>query len=455
VTVTDGNGCEVTNEVIITEPEALSLTGTTSTSTTCYGGNDGTITAGDIVGGVPPFEYSINNNDFQDSKVFNNLPSDSYTIFIRDANDCALQDFVSVEQPDELSADISKINIDCKGDNTGEISFSNIVGGSGQYEFKIEGPDSRDWTETTSFSDLLAGDYSIYIRDLNNKNCEINLNSNLNLSEPANTLTATYTATRTTRFGSPTGTATVNAAGGTSGYFYEWRKVGDESFLQNTQTATDLLAGDYTVMVRDSKGCTLSEPIPVEIIDNVDAQIIKTTRCLDSDDRLRTSTFQVDIDLIQGGVGDPSTDFQYYWEFGQNAQPANSGSYSNNYQQIHTVNYTAKGDKVITLWIKDGSGFESSYTFDQFVGECFSGCDGGSSQDFTIDEDNYFIGDKDGNKLTNTNCLTATEKYLYIDITKASNAHTLDVEMIYHTTLNENTIVPGRLLRCFGTVIGS
>jgi len=62
------------------------------------------------------------------------------------------------------------------------------------------------------------------------------------------------------------GTATVNPSGGTAPYTFSWAPSG-----QTTQTITGLSAGNYSVTVTDSNGCsatdliTITQPIPVVI----------------------------------------------------------------------------------------------------------------------------------------------------------------------------------------------
>ena len=55
----------------------------------------------------------------------------------------------------------------------------------------------------------------------------------------------------------------MTASGGTPGtgpdYTYEWNTVP----IQNTETATGLGAGTYTVIVTDDNGCTASETVTI------------------------------------------------------------------------------------------------------------------------------------------------------------------------------------------------
>src|SRR5204863_3385056 len=75
--------------------------------------------------------------------------------------------------------------------------------------------------------------------------------NNVHLSEP-DKIEGTTTTTNSTCGGS-TGTATVTPSGGSGTYTgYSW----NSSPVQNTQTATGLPAGTYTVTITDNTGCT-------------------------------------------------------------------------------------------------------------------------------------------------------------------------------------------------------
>ena len=159
----------------------------------------------------PTYQYSLDNENFQSLTEFTGVRADEYTVFVVDSNGCALQDFITVDQPDEVSANISKANLSCNGDSSGSINISNSAGGSGEYEYSI---DNNTWQSENNFAGLSIGDYSVYIRDRLSPSCAILLDDALKITQPE-LLTATATSTRTTAYGSATGSATANPAGGT------------------------------------------------------------------------------------------------------------------------------------------------------------------------------------------------------------------------------------------------
>src|SRR5690606_16006294 len=101
---------------------------------------------------------------------------------------------------------------------------------------------------------LPAGPWTVVLTDANN--CTIQ--DIVTLSNPA-LLTVTLDSTDVLCFGDATGTATANPQGGTGNYSYNW----NTSPSQNTQTATGLPIGTYSVVVTDDNGCITTGSILV------------------------------------------------------------------------------------------------------------------------------------------------------------------------------------------------
>jgi large repetitive protein len=84
--VTDGAGCVSKDTVQIKQP-AAPLTAVTTTQPVCVGSN-GSITM-NASGGTPPYRYSSNNGaSFQNDPVLANLPAATYSVVVKDANNC-------------------------------------------------------------------------------------------------------------------------------------------------------------------------------------------------------------------------------------------------------------------------------------------------------------------------------------------------------------------------------
>ena len=68
LTVQDDHACTISENFSITEPNELEMTTPSVTDVTCNGGDDGTLQAGEMTGGTPPYNYSIDNSSFWDKQ---------------------------------------------------------------------------------------------------------------------------------------------------------------------------------------------------------------------------------------------------------------------------------------------------------------------------------------------------------------------------------------------------
>ncbi|MEM6966485.1 MAG: gliding motility-associated C-terminal domain-containing protein, partial [Bacteroidota bacterium] len=92
----------------------------------CFGEEDGAILIDSIMGGTPPYLYSLNFQPFQSSPIFANLPAGDYDILIEDAEGCqtfALLPLTALNEVElELGDDIS-INIGESAEVSVQLGF--------------------------------------------------------------------------------------------------------------------------------------------------------------------------------------------------------------------------------------------------------------------------------------------------------------------------------------------
>ncbi|MFD0976415.1 LamG-like jellyroll fold domain-containing protein [Salinimicrobium gaetbulicola] len=428
VKVKDATGCIREDEITITEPGALQYTppasgsSTTTTPESCFEAFDGAIQVnGTITGGTGIYEYSVDNITFTSNPI-TGLASGDYEVFIQDSNGCRLSQVLNatVAGPDELAADIDYEDASCYQTHSGSITISNPSGGnSTPYSFRLNGGTWQTNSTPTGyqFTGLAAGTYVVEMKD--NSGCSKELTT-ISITEP-DALIPNITTTRTTTYGSTTGTATADPTGGNGGYNYQWKDPSGNVFA-STKTVTGLRGGTYELTVRDAEGCTVSENFT--IFDAVTAEISAISVCMETDDTIRTSTFQVDLEQTQGGDGEPYT-FNYSWDFGEGASlpPGTTGI------GPFEVSYSTIGDKTITLTVTDQSGTVTVHTFQHYVGECFETCD--SSKNFEAYNDSFYIGDINGVKMKTDECDDNTPMYIWFIVSKSSNVYRLYSEFIY------------------------
>ncbi len=104
LTITDANNCQVIESASLVQPNAMQFSSVT-TDVNCFGGDDGTITV-NVAGGVGPYLYSLDGEDYIFSPTQIRLTAGSYTIYVQDDNGCIQTTSAVVNEPPELIVDI-------------------------------------------------------------------------------------------------------------------------------------------------------------------------------------------------------------------------------------------------------------------------------------------------------------------------------------------------------------
>lgn len=254
LTVTDNNNCSVTQAIAVTEPPVL-LTTPTVTQPLCFGQNNGSISCS-TTGGTPPYQYSPDNGaQFFNSNVLGNLIAGTYTVIVRDANNCQTTNSVVVNQPTELlintqNSTPASCHAECDG-----VATITTTGGSGG--------NSYSWAAGTvggnapSANSLCAGSYNVIVTDANS--CTVN--ATLNITEPPILSITSISATNTSCNNVCDGTIFINSPTAVD------YSIDGGATYQPLNLFSNLCAGTYSIVVRNSVGCitetqsiTITEP---------------------------------------------------------------------------------------------------------------------------------------------------------------------------------------------------
>lgn len=161
----------INNPVQITEPTTVEVENVNTTHVECFGGNEGSIQI-TAFGGTGTLVYSIDNGaNYQTNNQFNNLEASSYSLFIKDANDCVFEyenNPVIILQNEEILISNAEVNdVQCNG-NLGSIHI-NAIGGQGDLWYSID--NGANYQLSPDFTELEGGNYLAKVKDSNN--CEI------------------------------------------------------------------------------------------------------------------------------------------------------------------------------------------------------------------------------------------------------------------------------------------
>lgn len=241
VTVTDGNGCTTTNSIILTEPAVLGGT-TTGLPASCFGVADGAASIAPT-GGTMPYAYAWSAPTITTDSFATNLAAGWHYVTVTDDNSCTYVDSFEVIQPLAITTTTTVDSTLCNADSTGMGSVT-ALGGNGGFTYAW----SFGSITTASITGLPAGWHYVTVTDVN----MCSTIDSIEVLEPVG-LTSSTIVVNANCFGAATGSATVTGAGGTLNYTYQWD---GSAANQTTATASNLLAGTYSVTVTDLNGCT-------------------------------------------------------------------------------------------------------------------------------------------------------------------------------------------------------
>jgi gliding motility-associated-like protein len=175
----DNNGCFSSQTVTITQPAILDAT-TTSTNPRCFGHSDGIILV-NAIGGLSPYQYSLNGFNYQFSNQFGNLIAGSFTIYVKDANGCIKTQTATLTQPSILTGTATTISATCNGGEDGQISIT-ANGGTAPYYYILLGGQQAQPLTTIH---VVPGSYNITLIDANmcvtNVPAVVGLSNNLSI----------------------------------------------------------------------------------------------------------------------------------------------------------------------------------------------------------------------------------------------------------------------------------
>ncbi len=236
VTATDWHGCTLTAAYTITQPAALTLSGTT-TNVSCHGGSDGGINT-TVGGGVAPYSYYWSGGAHGADPA--GLSSGTYYLTVIDAHGCSISGFYTITQPSSMGITASAVNVSCNGGNNGSINTT-VVGGTPGYTYL--------WSNSSTAADpasLVAGTYSVVVTDAHS--CTVS--ASYTVTQPA-VLSVGGTINNVSCYGGSNGAVTTSVSGGTASYHYLWSPGG-----ATTPNLTGKVSGTYNVTVTDGHGCT-------------------------------------------------------------------------------------------------------------------------------------------------------------------------------------------------------
>ena len=270
LTVTDAEGCssQACAELIapqILELELSALEYSDGNNLSCNGANDGSI-SGSLSGGMAPYSFSWSGPGgfTANTLAIDGLAAGEYCLTVIDANDCEIEECITLTEPDPLLA-FAEIDLpDCADGSLADVNIT-VSGGTAPYAFNWSSGDSGNSAQ------LGPGSYSVIVSDQNG--CETTVSFTIAFPDPINIVLESPIVPGGFNVdcnGAESGQINPIVSGGQGNLSYLWTFNGG-SFSNEEGLIIGLAAGTYCLTVTDSLGCNeeacieLTEPEPLTV----------------------------------------------------------------------------------------------------------------------------------------------------------------------------------------------
>jgi phosphatidylethanolamine-binding protein (PEBP) family uncharacterized protein len=259
IQVVDAGLCTFTTSTSLLTPRGMSIISVDITNSTC---NDSSGVIGPIVvfGGVSPYTFTLtdslgnqnSNTVYESSWIFNNLSSGNYTLDITDNGACSFTSAYTINNVNTFDLGTSTTGTTCNGDN-GSVTLFITSGGTPPYIYQIDGQSIYNVSLTSyTFNNLVSGNYLAIVTD--SLFCKQTQPFTIDQSN-----TIDFNLLGDDSYNND-GLITAYITNGTPPFtlYFNGDTVGT-----SVMTIPNLPAGDYSVRIVDSAGCSKTKLRPI------------------------------------------------------------------------------------------------------------------------------------------------------------------------------------------------
>ena len=274
VIVTDAAGCNVTANSVVESTAGFSIVSVNTTNSQCN--QNGSININIVAAqGLITYTLEDENGSSQSvttsnqSHIFSNLSSGTYTITIQSNENCTYTTEKTIENVDKFTVVSSITGATC-GLNNGQVNVTVSQGSEVlkyPFDYILTNVNTNQVvyqqidvnSNTQNISNLQSGFYALNVID--NENCQRTTNFNLSGTSGVN-----FSLFKTDCVLGNDATASVNIYDGTPPFTFNWSSNVPSG--QSGLTVTGLSGGTYSVEVTDSNGCSDTKYVTVNCNNN-------------------------------------------------------------------------------------------------------------------------------------------------------------------------------------------
>ena len=289
VTVTDSKGCTATLTPSVAAVAGGTVSLVSKKDVSCNGGTNGKIFV-TTTGGVTPYTYTWSAPVVSTTDSAVNLAQGTYTVTVKDANNCSSTLSVTINQPVVISATTSTTQANCgASDGSATVSAS---GGTGTLTYQWTGGNTN-----ATDPNLAAGTYTVTVTDANL--CTAVATAAVsNIGGPTVTIANQVNESCN---GASTGKIVLNVSGGATPYTYTWSPN-----VSTVDSAVNLAVGTYNVTVHDASSCIAVATATITQPQALSAVVLSTNASCGSSDG------SAQITVIGG-----TSPYSYVWSVAQ------------------------------------------------------------------------------------------------------------------------------------------
>ena len=261
VTVEDINGCVDVIEAVI-ELEEGPTSSVLQQQNSCGGVENGSLLIG-TTGGTGALEYEWSHDAGLDSPIATNLSPGDYNLIVSDQNGCTSELSATIIQLELPSLALESVESAVCTAANGQATVM-ASGGTGPYHFAW----SHDaGLNSATATDLIAGAYQVTVTDFDGCSDALSL-----VVDEQNDLSLDISGSMSLCEGT-SGFLNVTAVGGTAPFDYSW----SHDPQVNSEQVTGLSAGDFSVTVIDTNGCTQNISTSIESLEAPSVAMVEST----------------------------------------------------------------------------------------------------------------------------------------------------------------------------------
>lgn len=373
VYVQDANLCPVVQTIQVTTDPMPTVIATVASQCPDPAGYTINVVGTGVATALAPLEYSLDGGSFQSGTSFIVTTPKSYTITVKDANQCTttVNAAVTIFDPLQLQFEITTIPT-CLGAN-GVVTLTAKGGKTpASYGYSSDGTTYSSLPLANIFGGLApsATPYTFYVKDMGT-NCVKTVDVLIDL--PNTTINFGLSKTDITCKGDNDGTITVNLDPSTSTvnnnpiYRYTLTETLTGTVVKSIQDANifkDLPAGDYTVTVTSGRGCeaTATETIIEPAVITVPAPTVVQYGCTAGTNGTNYATITVTRVTGGSGVAGVYANYQFIKTVGAISTEVYFGP-----SNVYTETDLSGGNYTINVYDSKGCSGTVTTAIDQFI----------------------------------------------------------------------------------------